>query len=109
MESPEGIKNLDGIAAVEGVDVVFAGPMDLSASLGQIGHPERPEVQKFLAEFPRRVASHGKAAGITFSNHDAVKKAYEQGYRFINFGTIMSHGTMGLTADLKVLRGLEGK
>lgn len=109
IESPEGIKNLDAIAAVEGVDVVFAGPMDLSASLGHIGRPDHPDVQRFLEDLPRRVARHGKAAGITFGNLDACKKAYGQGYRFINFGSILSHGTMGLTGELKVLRELAGK
>lgn len=106
VETPQGIENLDAIAAVEGVDVVFAGPMDLSASLGRIGRPDHPDVQRFLEEFPRRVAAHGKAAGITFGNFDACKRAFEQGYRFINFGSILSHGTMGLTADLGKLRAL---
>jgi 4-hydroxy-2-oxoheptanedioate aldolase len=108
IETPQGIKNLEAIASVEGVDVVFAGPMDLSASLGHIGKPDHPAVQKFLAEFPARVAACGKAAGITFGAFDACKRAYEQGYRFINFGSILSHGTTGLTADLQRLRRLEG-
>jgi 4-hydroxy-2-oxoheptanedioate aldolase len=108
VETPEGIANLDAIAAVPGVDVVFAGPMDLSASLGHIGHPEHPDVQRFLEAFPRRVAACGKAAGITFGNFDACRKAFEQGYRFIAFGSILSHGTTGLSADLQRLRGLAG-
>ena len=45
IESPQGIANLDAIAAVEGVDVVFAGPADLSASLGVIGQLQHPKVQ----------------------------------------------------------------
>jgi 2-keto-3-deoxy-L-rhamnonate aldolase RhmA len=109
IESPEGIRNLDEIAAVEGVDVVFAGPLDLSAVFGHIGKIEHPDVQKFLKDFPARVAKHGKAAGITFGNFEACKRSYEQGYRFINFGSTLSHGTMGLSADLAKLRALDGK
>ena len=108
VETPEGIKNLDAIAAVDGVDVVFAGPMDLSASLGHIGRPEHPDVQKFLADFPQRVIAAGKAAGITFVDPDQCAKSYEQGYRFISCGALVHHGTRGLTAELKRFRGLEG-
>lgn len=109
VETPQGIANLDDIAAVEGVDVVFAGPMDLSASLGHIGKPGHPDVQRFLQEFPRRVAAHGKAAGITFGDFESCKKAHEQGYRFINFGNLLGHGATALTADLQRLKKLAGE
>ena len=104
IETLDGMRNLEEIAAVEGVDVVFAGPMDLSAAFGHIGQSNHPTVQQFLADFPRRVNAFGKAAGITFADLDACKTAYEQGYRFVAFGSILSHGTRGLTAELKQLR-----
>jgi 4-hydroxy-2-oxoheptanedioate aldolase len=106
IESPAGIANLDAIAAVDGVDVVFAGPLDLSASLGHIGQIGHPDVQKFLADFPRRVARSGKASGITLVGFEACKRAFEQGYRFINIGNLAVQGTQGLTADLQRLRQL---
>jgi 2-keto-3-deoxy-L-rhamnonate aldolase RhmA len=107
IESPAGIENLEAIAAVEGVDVVFAGPLDLSASLGHIGAIEHPAVQKFLADFPRRVARCGKPAGITYSGYEPCRRAFEQGYRFINIGNLAMQGTQGLTDDLRRLRQLE--
>jgi 4-hydroxy-2-oxoheptanedioate aldolase len=107
IETPEGIRNLDEIAAVNGVDVVFAGPMDLSASLGKIGQIHHPEVKEFLASFPQRVRAHGKVAGITFADLGACQEAYRQGYRFIAFGNLASHGVRGLKADLETLRNLE--
>jgi 2-keto-3-deoxy-L-rhamnonate aldolase RhmA len=106
IESPEGVKNLEAIADVDGVDVVFAGPADLSASLGHIGQPNHPEVQRFLEDFPRRVAKRGKPSGITFGSFEACKQSFEQGYRFINIGSILTHGSQGLAADLKRLREL---
>lgn len=108
IESPDGIRNLEAIAAVEGVDVVFAGPLDLSASLGHIGQTGHPEVQKFLEEFPRRVARCGKASGITLLGYEPCRRAYEQGYRLINIGNLAYQGTIGLTADLQRLRQLAG-
>lgn len=107
IETPEGIRNLEAIASVEGVDVVFAGPMDLSASLGHIGKPGHPEVQKFLADFPSRVARCGKTPGITFADPDACERAYRQGYRFISIGSILNHGQRGLVAELGRFRALE--
>ncbi len=104
IETPDGIRNLEEIAAVEGVDVVFAGPLDLSASLGHIGQTGHPEVQKFLSEFPQRVAKCGKAAGITLVGYEPCKRAFEQGYRFINIGNLAYQGKQGLTADLQKLR-----
>lgn len=106
IETPEGMRNLEAIAAVEGVDVVFAGPTDLAASLGHIGQNGHPEVQQFLADFPRRVAASGKAAGITFGDSASCEKAYRQGYRFISIASILTHGSIGLKADLGRLRAL---
>jgi len=104
IETPAGIENLDAIAAVEGVDVVFAGPADLSASLGVIGQFDHPELQRFLAAFPQRVAEQGKAAGITFADFEKCRRAYAQGYRFINIGTLVQYGIDGLKAALAQLR-----
>ena len=107
IESPEGIENLDAIAAVEGVDVVFAGPADLSASLGVIGQFNHPTLLEFLASFPKRVAAQGKPAGITFGTMEQCRRSYEQGYRFINTGTLLQHGIDGLKSGLNDLRELE--
>lgn len=109
IESPDGIANLEEIASVPGVDVVFAGPLDLSASLGVIGQTGHPKVQKFLEEFPPRVAKCGKASGITLIGYEPCKRAYEQGYRFINIGNLAMQGMTGLSADLKKLRQLAGQ
>ena len=109
IETPEGMQNLDEIAKVDGVDVVFAGPADLSASLGVIGQFQHPKLQEYLADFPKRVAEHGKPAGITFMALDPCLKAYEQGYRFINVGSAVHLGIDGLSAGLKQIRDMDSK
>lgn len=108
IESPAGMENLEKIASVEGVDVVFAGPLDLSAALGVIGQTNHPKVRKFLEEFPKRVAKCGKPSGITFVGFEACQWAYQVGYRFINIGNLIHQGIIGLKADLARLRALEG-
>lgn len=109
IETPEGIDNLDAIAAVEGVDVVFAGPADLSASMGIIGQFDHPKLRDFLATFPERVAQHNKPAGITFNDLQKAQESFEWGYRFVNVGTIVHFGIDGLKKGLQELRQYEIK
>jgi 4-hydroxy-2-oxoheptanedioate aldolase len=109
IESPEGIRNVDEIAAVEGVDVVFAGPMDLSAALGVIGQIRHPSVREFLTSFPERVKAAGKTPGIAVGTGDAAAEAYEMGYRFINMGNLLFSGARGISADLARLRELDAR
>jgi 2-keto-3-deoxy-L-rhamnonate aldolase RhmA len=107
IESPQGLENIDEIAQVEGVDVVFAGPQDIAASLGVIGQPGHPDVVKILEEFPARVGQFGKPAGITDGGYDKSAHWYDCGYRFINIGTIAHMGTQGVSEALSKLRERE--
>jgi 2-keto-3-deoxy-L-rhamnonate aldolase RhmA len=109
IETAEGIRNLESIAAVEGVDLLFAGPMDISAALGHIGNLRHPDVQKFLDEFPARAQQAGKPSAITLRGYEASKWAYEAGYRFVSIGSVVFQGSVGLTDELRRLRELAGK
>lgn len=104
VESVEALKHVELIAQVPGVDVVFAGPADLAAAMGHIGNTNHPQVQKFLEDFPARVSRYGKAAGISVGGVEASFKAFQQGYRFINFGNILWDGANGLKANLAELQ-----
>ena len=44
IETPKGLANLDAIAAVDGVDVIFFGPNDFAANSGLLGQPGHPDV-----------------------------------------------------------------
>lgn len=86
IESQEGLRNLDAIAAVDGVDGVFIGPSDLSASLGLIGQPGHPEVQSAIADAVKRIAKAGKPSGILSLNNDDSQKYIEMGVCFVAVG-----------------------
>ncbi|MDX9862933.1 MAG: aldolase/citrate lyase family protein, partial [Rhodospirillales bacterium] len=84
VESPEGIANLDAIAAVDGVDVIHMGCNDLLYNMGlpgQFGHPD------VIAAIDRLIAScakHGKFAGVGGDRDPARQADYiRKGVRFM--------------------------
>ena len=50
LETPQALAQLEAIAAVDGVDAVFVGPADLSASLGHVGQFTHPEVMRAMGD-----------------------------------------------------------
>jgi 2-keto-3-deoxy-L-rhamnonate aldolase RhmA len=83
IETAEGVKNADAIAAVDGVDCLWVGHFDLSASLGvpgDFGHP------KFTGAIETVVAAcrkHRKALGRLVPNVETGIDFYRQGFDFI--------------------------
>jgi 4-hydroxy-2-oxoheptanedioate aldolase len=86
IETSEGIRNLDAIAAVEGVDGLFIGPSDLSAALGQLGNLGHPEVQKTIAGAVGRIRKAGKAAGILSTEEATTRRYLSLGCNFVAVG-----------------------
>jgi 4-hydroxy-2-oxoheptanedioate aldolase len=87
IETPEAVENVDAIAAVEGVDVLFLGPLDLSTNLGiqsNFTHPKFVEAQQRVATACRNA---GKAAGILLTSADQIPRARELGYTVIALGS----------------------
>ena len=104
VETREGMKNLDAIAATEGVDGVFIGPSDISAAFGHVGDPWHPEMQALHADAFRRIQAAGKAVGILTLDEALAKKHAEMGATFIAIGTdtnLLVKATSGLLARFK--------
>ena len=64
IESREGLSNLDAICKVDGVDLIFFGPTDLSADMGFMGQPNHPEVVAAITAGMRRCKELGIATGV---------------------------------------------
>lgn len=86
VETVEALENLPDIAAVEGVDGVFIGPSDLSASMGYIGQPAHPEVKRAVLDGFKTIADAGKAVGILAVTKVLAKDYAEHGADFIGVG-----------------------
>lgn len=86
VETRLGLDNLAAITAVDGVDGVFFGPADLSASLGYLGQPGHPEVQKVLIDSITYVRAAGKAPGILSANPVLARRYLDAGALFVAVG-----------------------
>ncbi|CAK9065198.1 unnamed protein product [Durusdinium trenchii] len=89
IETVEALANIEAIAQVEGVDALFVGPSDLSASMGFIGQPQHPEVKAAIEDAFRRIVATGKAAGFLTANKDDAKWALKCGCSFVAVGSDM--------------------
>jgi 4-hydroxy-2-oxoheptanedioate aldolase len=104
IENREGLANLDAIAAVDGVDGVFIGPADLSASMGYRGNPGHPEVQAAIEDAIARIRKAGKAAGILSADQQLAKRYIELGAKFVAVGvdaTVLMRSLQTLAATFK--------
>jgi 4-hydroxy-2-oxoheptanedioate aldolase len=86
VETKSALDRIEDIAAVDGIDGVFIGPNDLSASFGQIGNWGHPDVQKALEDAVRRLKKIGKPAGILTPNEEEAKRFIDWGYTFVAVG-----------------------
>lgn len=83
VETKIGLENLDEIMAVDGVDGVFIGPADLSASLGYLGQAMHPDMQVTILDALRRISASGKAAGILTTDDGFIQASLDAGARFV--------------------------
>lgn len=85
-ETALAMQNLDAIAATPGVDGVFIGPADLSASMGHPGNAAHPEVQAAIADGIARIRAAGKAPGILATTEVAARQWLQAGALFVAVG-----------------------
>ena len=80
------LANLDAIAATDGVDGVFIGPADLSASMGYVGKSGHAEVQAAIEDAVLRITRAGKAAGILTPDVTLAQHYLALGATFVAVG-----------------------
>jgi 4-hydroxy-2-oxoheptanedioate aldolase len=105
IETADAVAASDGMAALDGVDVLFVGPTDLTYNLGirdKFEHPRFLEAVKTIAAATKR---HGKAAGILVHNPALVARCREWGFTFVALGSDSGAVRAGLQQNLSALRG----
>ncbi len=106
IEDKEAVECVDEIAAVEGVDLLFVGPGDLSISLGVPLQGKHALVQNAIDRVAEACAKHGKWWGMPSGSPEAGQALIERGARFITCGG--DHGSLvnGLRDGFNAHKGL---
>lgn len=86
IETHHAVEQLPQIAAIDGIDVIFIGPTDLSQSYGVPGQPQHPAVQEAINQIVEVVAKSNKTLGIMVTNAQAAHQWRERGARYITIG-----------------------
>ena len=86
IESVAGGRVAAEIAAVRGVDAIFFGPVDFSASAGFIGQWEGPGVAQQILAAKDAILAQGVPCGMTATDLDDIKTREQQGFRMISLG-----------------------
>ncbi|MGA8707370.1 MAG: aldolase/citrate lyase family protein [Steroidobacteraceae bacterium] len=97
VETRAGLEQLEAIARVDGVDGVFIGPADLAASLGHLGDPQHPEIQRALEDAGRLLSRLKRPAGILATLETDARRYMHWGYNFVAVG--IDTGLLTRSAD----------
>ncbi len=85
IEDPEPLAELDAIAALDGIDMLFFGPADFSQGIGAPGQWDHPELIKARKRVAEAALRHGKFAG-TPGSPESMNELIDMGYRFLAMG-----------------------
>ncbi|MFG1409615.1 aldolase/citrate lyase family protein [Xanthobacter sp. VTT E-85241] len=104
IESEEGMRNLEAIAAVPGVDGLFVGPGDLSAATGYLGDQNNEAVVTMIEDLVGRIGAAGNRAGILTSDLNLARRYIKAGCVFTAVGSdagILARGSEALAKSFK--------
>jgi len=87
IETERGLEQVDEIAAVDGIDVLWVGHFDLSNFMGIPGRFDEPRFDAAMRKVADVARRHGKAAGFMATDPAWIARAREMGYTMIAGGT----------------------
>ena len=83
IETMEGLDNVEAIAAVDGIDMLFVGPMDLSASAGYFNQPDHPDMENLLTRIEQAAKAQGKYLGALATPGRPAEALFKRCYHFV--------------------------
>lgn len=86
IESVQAMERIDQLCQVDGIDMLFIGPADYSATAGYPGQWEGPGVAEQLLHIKDTVRRHGKHCGLLATSNDNLIERRDQGFRIIGLG-----------------------
>lgn len=106
VEHIDGVRNIEAILGTAGVDAVFVGPFDLSASMGKPGRINDDDVREAIGLIRKACAGRGIPAGIFAPDEAAARAALEDGFTYVCVGMDIAL-YQGLVAGI-IKRGVRG-
>ncbi|MDR1376644.1 MAG: 4-hydroxy-2-oxovalerate aldolase [Synergistaceae bacterium] len=98
-ETEQAVRDVEEIASIEGIDLIFVGPYDLSLSLGIPGDFFHPKMAAAVDKILAACRGSGKAAGIFVSSPEEMQRRIEQKFTFFAY----SMDTMIFSAAAKAI------
>jgi 2-keto-3-deoxy-L-rhamnonate aldolase RhmA len=84
IETKQALDNLEAIATVDGVDLLFVGPQDLTLSLGLLDDRANPKVRTAMRTVVEACERHGKVPGTLVVTAEEKQAALDLGFRFVS-------------------------
>ena len=104
IETAEAVENLEEILTTPGVDGYLIGPMDLSASLGHLGNPAHPDVEKVIEDVITRSRKLNVPGGYANATTELCLRRIEQGFQMVTVGGDLSFLKMGAQGVLEKMK-----
>lgn len=104
IETAEALEAVDSIAALDGVDVLFVGPADLSTALGIYGQTEHPDYQNAVEKIAMAARAAGKIAGVLMLKPEEFGFYHSLGYQLIASGGDSAFVLTGASSILQRFR-----
>jgi len=101
IETATAVANIDEIAAVPGIDVLFIGTSDLAFSLGLRGNQNHPRLEEAVAKIVAAGKRNGKFLGRPGRTVEDIKRFQKQGFQFFQAGTECDFVAAGAAQLLK--------
>jgi 2-dehydro-3-deoxyglucarate aldolase/4-hydroxy-2-oxoheptanedioate aldolase len=101
IESAKAVGQADAIAAIDGVDVLFVGPRDLSHDLGVPGDTRAPAYLAAIERVRAAAARHGKACGLLVPDGSAAAAKQAEGWAFVAIGSDTTLLASALSTELR--------
>jgi 2-keto-3-deoxy-L-rhamnonate aldolase RhmA len=102
IETTQALSNLDEILQTKGVDIGFAGPSDLTMSLGLIDDRWNPKVVEAMTKVVKACEKYGKTPGTLAASVEEAKKWIGLGFKFVSLGSDAKQLVMGARSFLKL-------
>jgi 2-dehydro-3-deoxyglucarate aldolase/4-hydroxy-2-oxoheptanedioate aldolase len=104
VESASAVEQVEQVAALDGVDVLFVGPQDLSHNLGVPGDLQAPSYLAAVARVRAAAERHGKACGLLVGDGAAAAARQAEGWTFVAIGSDATLLAATVTRELRRAR-----